>query len=559
MNRVIYFKTTNDIKIKEANILFDRYGVKVVNVKPETKIYAEIEEHTSLVPKYGNVLKGLQLEPVINTSKLMYHVYFENQTDFGMFESKVEGFLDFTKKQPDSFGFDSIFTIKTINKTFFELKQCGKKVSARNACLSKFIEKFLYRKTPADWTFNPQKYKVTLELHRDPWNFFSANKYVNNNIATQYGFMRMVKHVLNLGLFFRASQNRRQNLYWFPGLNAGIPFVSKPKDLIHELVFFIHDMVHQTIPDLIYTGEVDKISRFIYIIYRLMSEAITLVSADMFFVNSLLRSGFEYKTINERKIYPLFESMHLDFDNQETFFDLLRANMIFCMLGDTTEFEKFQPDPNTLNDFKNKYEKFFIQDFDWTRHNFHDMKSHAQDFEKWWEGVKLWSPQYSTNSSPMVTITDFKQMFPDIEPLIENKQYKDACLVIFDKILTMYVKPAFTDENKLLPFEIRYDRMFRRYMMGQAHIFYQYPDDSIFQYINGRMRDPTPISIDEGTTIRNFYNEYLQDLLRLSLITSDDYHTYSEIYPLFEPMILSYDNAPKVDHKAFVLRILDEK
>lgn len=533
MGRKIYFKTSNQYKVSEVQKLFSRYGVEIIT-QNNAKVFAKIKEHTTLVGKYGP-LKHVQLEPVIHTSTLGYTIC--ETGIFGTIEFSVYGYLDLTKKKDETFGFDSIFTVYNLHKTYSELSEDGLKISARDHVISMFIQKFLYRTMLGDWTFNPQKFSNPLELHRDPALLFQANPYINTEIAKQYGIYNMITHVLNSGIFFRASKNRRQNLYWFPGLNAGVPFVSKPKDPIHELVFFIHDIVHQAIPDLIYTGETDSVSRFIYIVYRLMSEAITLISADVFFVNSIIRSGFVYNTINDRKIYPVFEGM----DISKLFFELLYANMIFCMFGDLSEFQKYHPDPESLKDYSSKYEKFFIQDFEWTRHNFDDMMNRSGCFTKWWNFVKGWSPEFShSGGDEMITISQFRE--PELVALIEAKSYRQACDVIFERIMDLYIKPAFTQEHTLLDFSVRYDRTFRRYFMGQAMIFFRYPNDPILSVLNTRMLDPRPITIEDGTAIRNFYSDYIAKLRDISLLTEDDYATFIEIYPLFEPMIVSYDS-----------------
>lgn len=541
MPRVIYFKTSSEVKLNEVRKQFNRYGVQVVSTKPP-EIFAKIKESTTLLGKYGP-LKNVQLEPVIHRSVLIYAV----GQQIGMLENSVSGYLDFTRAKDDAFGFDSIFVVDNIHKTYYELDS---KISARDHNISLFIEKFLYRTTLGDWKFNPQKFLKTLELERDPMTFFENNVHTNNIYAQKYGITNMIKHVINSGIFFRASMNRRQGLYWFPGLNSGIPFVSKPNDPIHELVFFIHDMGHQIIPDLIYTGETDDVSRFCYIVFRLLSESSTLIFADVFFVNSLLRAGFKYETIAARKIYPFFDSMGLDFDNPAIFVELLCANAMFCMFGETTEFEKFNPDPAKLADYAKKYDNFFLQDFEWTCHNFDDMRQRAPAFSQWWQTVKTWA------TTTPITITKFKELNPSVVDAILRKDYRDACMGIFNWILKEYILPTFMTSVCVHSAQTRYDRMFRRYMMGQAMIFTQYPNDHTLGAISARMNDSKPISFDEGVAMRNFYKNYVENLHKLSLITNDDCRTYSEIYPLFEPMIVSYDQRQALS-VPFVERISD--
>uniref|UniRef100_A0A0G4I4H2 Uncharacterized protein n=1 Tax=Chromera velia CCMP2878 TaxID=1169474 RepID=A0A0G4I4H2_9ALVE len=359
MPRVIFFETTNAAKAAEVATLFDRYGIKLVTKRPEhANLFARIREQSTLEALEGEDQGSLRratrppkmvnLERVLHRSTLIYEVFQSKEgTDkVGSFSHNVEGYLDLSRAKEGAFGFDSIFVVPGVDRTFHELKQAGFKQCARDHCVSDFIKEFLYRTQLGDWCWHPQEYKRPIELHRDPWAFFETNEYVNNPFAVQYGMVNLIKTVLNQGLFFRASENRRQNLYWFPGLNAGIPFTKKPKDPLHELIFFVHDMVHQAIPDLIYTGEADRISRFVYVTHRMLSEATTLVSADMYFADSVLRAGFKYDTIDNRRIYPLFKSMKSagSFGDQKTLQDLLRANARFCLLGDSSGLKAFDPE-----------------------------------------------------------------------------------------------------------------------------------------------------------------------------------------------------------------------
>ena len=554
MSRVIYFKTSNNEKAIEVSRQFERYGINVVTTKPTKEYFAKIIEQTELTGKYGK-LQSLQLEHVTHTSTVVYTVFKNKQKEIGSITKQVNGYLDFSRKLNDTFGFDSIFVITDLGKTYHELKEMGFKLSARDHCISEFIKKFLYRTTLADWKHTPQHFEKPLELHRDPYSFFEMNPRVNNIVSLKYGIPNMIKHVLNRGLFFRACQNRRQGLYWFPGLNAGIPFTSKPKDPLHELVYFIHDMCHQAIPDLIYNGNHSHIVRFTYIAYRLMSEAVTLVCADMSFVNSLFESGFNYETVDGRKIYPFFKSMNVNLSKTNELFNLMRDNMLFCLMVDPSGFEKRNPDPEKLSEFVSKYEKFFIQDFKWTAHNYDDMNSRPDTYNKWWQHVNSWQ-----KNNKLLTINDFINLLgSDFSWFVEN-DIRNACNMIFDKILELYVIPAFSVECKLQSFEIRYDNMFRRYMMGQAYIFFRFDflDNSKYlEPLNKIMSQNGLISPNQGEIIRQFYDEYLIHLKQLSLITDDDFITFKEIYPLFEPMILSYDTELKESHKAFALRILE--
>jgi hypothetical protein len=93
-------------------------------------------------------------------------------------------------------------------------------------------------------------------------------------------------HVVNQGVLFRAAKGRRDGNYWFPGLNGGLPYVPK-SDAVHEATYMFHDVMHQLMPDLVFDGQASLDHKRVYIAYRMMSEAVSLVLADMIFVRGL--------------------------------------------------------------------------------------------------------------------------------------------------------------------------------------------------------------------------------------------------------------------------------
>eukprot|EP00913_Durusdinium_trenchii_P000486 g444.t1 len=192
-------------------------------------------------------------------------------------------------------------------------------------------------------------------------DFFTRNEYLFSEPVKRSGLSNVFTFVLNSGLFLRAAitrstgrvdgvakqgkdasatadVNSREFIYWLPGLNAGIPLVPKD-DAIHEVTFQAHDLAHFLLPDLIFTGHDSPLGRRLYIIYRMLSEAITLVFADMLFVEQLRRSGLQYDWC-KRQIWPLFRDLQVDPFGQgvehflATFRSLLEANISYCLLGD---------------------------------------------------------------------------------------------------------------------------------------------------------------------------------------------------------------------------------
>ena len=82
-------------------------------------------------------------------------------------------------------------------------------------------------------------------------------------------------------------------------------------DPIHEVTFQAHDLTHFLLPDLLFTGEHTPLYRRLYILYRMLSEAVTLVFSDMLFAEALRRGGLEYDW-SKRKIWPVFRDSGLE-------------------------------------------------------------------------------------------------------------------------------------------------------------------------------------------------------------------------------------------------------
>lgn len=58
-----------------------------------------------------------------------------------------------------------------------------------------------------------------------------------------------------------------------------------------------------------------------------------------------------------------------------------------------------------------------------------------------------------------------------------------------------------------------------------------------------------------STTIRNFRTTFVARLQTLSRLTKDG--TYNEVYPVFEPIILSYNVKLKFDHSPFIEQLIN--
>jgi hypothetical protein len=424
----------------------------------------------------------------------------------------------------------------------------------------------LHYKKRRNLAFNPRNFNQTVQFDYDNsvTKFVLENEFMNNPVAKKTGLHDVFVAVVNNGAFFRSAKNRRQVNYWLPGLNAGIPFVQK-KDPIHEITFMAHDFGHFLIPDLVFTGNYSQNVRRTYIIYRMMSEATTLVFADMLFVDTLKRSGFEYDWA-KRRIYPLLVATGVDpfgASSKEAFFDafktLLRANVHYCLLGDDSVFaELIGKNPNytakegssfkELDLFKDKYMPFFVEDFRWTTKNFENMVSRKEEFARWW---KIVSPIRTAVNLDEIkegvgieTVDDhMKAIGIDHDTVIDTKE---LILKIFERVFETRIKPVFSSQFQLEKENVILRNSFSRYIIGQMIIFAKFDFIPEAKLIGERLvkyicDNPNTMTLEKISRARGFYNLFLTILQEKSLITPDDCETFSDVCPLFEPNYVFYD------------------
>lgn len=240
---------------------------------------------------------------------------------------EVQGHFDATRLRPDDptvFDWDSAFT-SAAGATLEQMDAVGLKNSAREQCLSAFVRERLRQPSPrvlkwtpvsaADWSMDA---RLLLEhpLYR----------------ALPPRLDAALRSVVDAGVFFRAVKSRRDGNYWLPGLNGGLPYVPKA-DPVHEATYLFHDVMHHLMPDLVFDGAQSEDHRRTYIVWRMMSEAVSLALADMTYVDALTHrpehAGYDF---TKRRIHPLFAA--LPREKQGDLRWLLHALTRFVVLGE---------------------------------------------------------------------------------------------------------------------------------------------------------------------------------------------------------------------------------
>lgn len=143
--------------------------------------------------------------------------------------------------------------------------------------------------------------------------------------------------------------------------------------------------MHFIYPDLIITDN-SKESKNKYIIARMMSEAFTIVLADMFFISLLDDDSVKYD-FDKRKIYPLFKEMkfNISIENRDKIKELLWANTCFALLGEEDHLKSLIKKDCLFEDYKNKYQRFFQEDYKWTDKNYNNIVKNALINKEWYK------------------------------------------------------------------------------------------------------------------------------------------------------------------------------
>lgn len=626
MPRIVVLITKNSHKRSEFKKQFDRYGHDVVvdydgDHKEDLRFFVDkyrdlaekegsvlvgvIRERMELIDPKGNLLQSKHITfdhhllPVTNRSTLLYRSFRDKFQESHQIVHCTKGYINMRKcmEQPIRassmvFGWDDVFTDIRTHLTYLELQAQSEtsaltKISSRDHAIAEFIEKILYYAKKIDLFHNPQNFKSVVDFERfedvretvqtilDIKQDMTLNKTPNSDQNLAYinnAVQNLCNAVFNSGITFRSPENRRVKLSWMPGLNPGIPFTRKIKDSGQEATYMIHDFGHHIIPDLMYIkgdnyDDKKKLqNKKIYIMYRMMSEAITMVIADMLFVDGVLGGNQNYEDVESRRIYPLYLAILAANPERVQTVDslitlhkqIILANVQYVLTGRTNKYLsllKTVHEPKVLQAFREKYESFFVEDYRWTEKNYEYFEK--IDMDEWYREM---SATGIMNDLSLMTVDQFSAKVSSVSSTFEEDISKvgtdfdfDAVVdPIFFAVYDLWLNDIFHPDTVvgLSSETVRLEKSYRRYMLGQMYLFYRMNgvDDhhnvAIFKTnLMERMilyQNRGMMTLEEVETMRSFYNLYLDQLREKGIITSDDVRVYAEVYPIIEPFIVDY-------------------
>ena len=579
--------TGNEHKKKEyANFLEKTYGVRlfyrgppeVISDQVARKILSEMKPTPHYILREESrlkdditkkVLSGLEVvkNPEMFSNNFLYNSahlqvwipkWNKNSTlkeiERKEYFHKVRGYIDSTRKDELNeavFGWDPIFVNAITGRTNLDADSLWGKSSARQLVLADFVTNHLFYKKPHTLkhhdNLNP-KQGVEFSMEMSVGRFMEENKYLSNQNLSIWGLDAIKERILNEGVFFKAGTSRPVRNYFSPPF-GGIPLTAKKTD-VEETIFMMHDLNHHNIPDLIFDGDDSVKMQNVYVAWRMMSEAMTLVIADMLYADTLVRTDPENEQSVDRRIYPLFKALDIEAQTEKKRQDIIRkllwANTQYAVLGDDSEWKKMvkQGQEGKLKAYKDHFGKFFIGDHVWTNKNFKNMASKKESYNEWIKTVG--KDQFE--KAGLLFLSDVVEKIKSRDADLSS--FKDVVTHVFDEILETRIFPTETSDSVKVDEEERLSRGFRRYMIGQMSFYFRFQE---LEGISGRAQAlAEKIKENEffDKKLRDeIYNQYKQDVFYvwgMGVITTSAAHNYTQVHPIFPPFYITYSEQEKI-------------
>ena len=553
--KFVLLKTSSQEKLDEIRPHFLKYNI-------ECSLYSDTFENDpiAVLKEHSQLIKALD-----GTATVVSYLIVEQFQDSGItdrpikelvvkqvYTSKAKGYvLDVVcYEDPKPWGYDASFIPDGIMLSYYELKKRGLKISPRDINIGYFLQDYVHYNT-VNWTFKELKVSRPVDLEVD----YKTILYDFFDFDTQRNFIgfdfwkNVVDVAVSGGLFIKAATTRKMNNYWWPVGNAGLPVTSKPNDHMQEKTYMMHDVFHFLVPDLLYTGT--RCSEWSYTLHRVMTECFTLVLSDMFYVHYVTINGLEYKTVEQRRIYPIFKSIYKVRSDVFTWDIIQEVVEASCRYGIQSDYSGFidlyvkyngRQDLNLfqeqLDSFKYKYDFYLVQDLKWTINNAVFMRKQVnryKDTNRYQYLKQLWTITRRLN---IVTLDSLDE--PEVAAFVSIglHQLKTQLMDgsghnITDAPVNKFLRWGI---GQLCFFEVYRDIPF---VAGYTTRFYQ-----LF-YKVAELPRPSSITYNQDAVVsrvRHFRYQwdYLMDkCFEIELLTSEEATQYKEVFPIFDPNYIS--------------------
>jgi hypothetical protein len=555
----ILFITENKHKKQDYENIMALYGMKIkveknldtLSLDEQNSLDFIIREKSNLYDNDGQIITDYtKLMLCKNISKLEVEDVKNKVTQH--YVSEVSGYINPNLRTQEAsmkwFGFDDCFVLSTTGISYKESALRGLKVTARHNVMSQFIKNHIKPKEIKVHNYSKTNIVKPFDMDNSVAYFLIHNAVVKQcfrekNEATEL-MQSIIANILEKGVFFRSSSSTRESNYWFPGLNGGIPVVPK-KDEIHELTFMMHDIMHHASPDLIFDGNSSNEARMVYMMHRMMGEAISMVLADYLFVDLMKQSGIDYD-YEKRKIHPVFDYLINHLPKELSFSEKIKTicyqNVLYALTGKALDV----PDEIRLP-YEEKYVKYFIADYVWTDRNFRNIV----ETDKQTQIFSQWSHQIEHQKIDTMLMTEMIQAIQDRDNVNSNHNFDmnqtmsslemaDLVKAIFEHTWQHFIEPkmqkkTFTELSLQTPYNA-----FRRYMFGQSFMFFKYGHIPGFKDVGYAIIKAlkNEESID---SINDLFHFYVSKMKTEHIISEEEANTFKNVFPIFDPFFVYYD------------------
>ncbi len=374
------------------------------------------------------------------------------------------------------------------------------------------------------------------QIEADPSKWVVDNPFVSELSRRFPEYGSMVRFLCNeRGLFLKVGNFPNQRAYWNSTLNGGLP-IFKKADAIHEGTFMMHDLFHFVPVDpLLGNAEGNNSTRAAYIAHRMLSEACTLVLADMVAVADARLDEKGYDT-NKRKIFPVYESIRDAQGGRPDTEKLLAANAYFCFTGDTAGFKALGASDRSLNDYRDKYETIFRNDFLWNLQNFEAMTGEYETntrMEEYYRWIKA--------RTTLPTLDDYSTEVVTPAGEVDVPRMLSLFRADFEKALH-YQRPIYDAERIRLAYQ--------KYFAGQRVVFARFGGDvASGSSLKAFDRDFDMLSsatdVDDlracAARINECIDSYIDNLLERDILLPHEAATYKFSVPLYPVKFVNYE------------------
>lgn len=545
-----------------------------------------LREETRLIDALSKkVLSGLDVvESPINVPSFLYNVadlyvwipkWGEDATlrkiEHLKYSHSVRGFINPSLshlKDPHILGWDHLFVNPSTGKTNFDNADTpwGKN-SARQIVLGDFVTEYLFYQNPKSLQHHRdlkphQAIEFTKEMSVS--RFMQENKYISNPNLNRWGLKKMMEGIFDEGVFFKAGTSRPVKNFFSPPF-GGIPITSKKSD-VEETIFMFHDLGHHLIPDLLFDGDDSIEMRNVYIAWRMMSEAMTLVLADMLYANTLVTSYPECEKHVDSRIYGLFKALNIedvnDDNRQRLMTSLLWANTQYAVLGDDSEWRKLlkEGESSKLESYERHFEKFFVGDHVWSDANYRNMAALKDTYKTWTALIG----QDLLEKANLLLLSDVTKKLK--EKGADLSSFEETVSYVFQEIISQRIfrKVAqISDSERGVSEEERLSRAFRRYMIGQLSFYSRYQGlDGVFVRGQKLRQEIAQHEFFSAEIRESLYRQYVNDVRYVwgtGCITTSTAANLSQIHPIFPPVYINYSKQEYKTVKEAVLTLSEEK